>query len=209
MDKVGLCNIAIGNLGISQFIGNIDEQSNEARVCRIFYDQALNRTLEEMPWGFARAYADLQDIGTPPSKWLYRYRYPNDCLFVRDVTQRGMVPVTTDYFDLSLFQYINQFDYEIVEDQAAGGLSICSNIPEAMITYTKRITSFTLFSALFIDAFGWSLSKDIASPLSAQPAMAEKASQAYTASILKAAARSLNEGRESTQLESEYITARY
>jgi hypothetical protein len=209
MDKVGLCNMAIGNLGMSQFIGNIDEASNEARVCRIFYDQALNRTLEEFPWSFARSYADLQDIGTPPSNWLYRYRYPTDCLFIRDVTERDLVPVTTDYFDLSIFQYINMTDFEIVEDQDGGGLSICTNIAEAMLTYTKRITSFSLFSALFIDAFAWSLSKDIASPLSAQPSMAEKANQAYTASLLKAAARSLNENKTTNQTESEYITARY
>ena len=209
MDKVGLCNIALGNLGISQFIGSIDEQSNEARTCRVFYDQALNRTLEEFPWSFARSYADLQDIGSPPSKWLYRYRYPANCLFVRAVTERSTTPLSSDYFDPSTLEFINRQDFEIIEDQAGGGLAICTNIPEAMLTFTMRITAFPLFSALFIDAFGWSLSKDIASPLSAQPSMAEKANQAYTGALLKAAARSLNEDKNTTQTESEFITARW
>ena len=209
MDKVGLCNIALGNLGISTFIGNIDEASNEARTCRVFYDQALNRVLEEFPWNFARSYADLQDIGSPPSKWLYRYRYPANCLFARAVTERNVLPQQTDYFNPSLLMFVGRNNFEIVEDQVNGGLAICTNIPEAMLTFTMRITSFPLFSALFIDAFGWSLSRDIASPLSAQPSMAEKANQAYTGALLKAAARSLNEGKEAAQAESEFITARY
>lgn len=208
MDKVGLCNIALANIGISQFIGNIDEQSNEARTCRVFYDQSLNRTLEEFPWSFTRSYADLQDIGSPPSKWLYRYRYPTNCLFVRAVTPRTAQVQFTDYYDPFSLEYINRQDFEIIEDQAGGGLAICSNIPEAMITFSMRITSFPLFSALFIDAFGWSLSKDIASPLSAQPSMAEKANQAYTGALLKAAARSMNEDKNTVAPESEYITAR-
>lgn len=208
MDKVGLCNISIGNLGISQFIGSIDEQSNEARVCRIFYDQALNRTLEEFPWSFAKSYADLQDIGSPPSRWLYRYRYPTNCLFVRAVTPRDYFPEVAEYYNSDLLQYFNRNDFEIIEDQAGGGLAICTNIPEASLTFTMRITAFPLFSALFIDAFGWSLSKDIASPLSAQPSMAEKANQAYTGALLKAAARSMNENKDSVYPESEFILAR-
>jgi len=209
MDKTGICNLALGNLGISQFIGNISEQSTEARTCRVYYDQALNRVLEEFPWSFARSYMDLQDIGTPPSKWQYRYRYPNDCVFVRAVTPRGALLQIEDYFNPYLLQFYNRQDFEIVEDQVNDGLAICTNIAEASVTFTKRITSTPMFSALFLDALSWSLARDIASPLSAQNAMAEKANQAYTQTLLKAAARSLNEGKEVPQSESEFINARY
>jgi len=209
MDKVGICNMAIGNLGISKFIGNLDtENSNEARVCRVFYDQALNKTLEEMPWSFTRAYADLQDIGTPPSKWLYRYRYPLNCLFVRAVTPRDYFPQVDDYFNPYLLEYINRKQFEIVEDQANNALAICTNIPEAQACFTMRIVRVQIFPALFCDALAWCLASYIASPLSAQPSMAQLAGQAYTAAILKAAGRDLNQGREEPEKESEFISAR-
>lgn len=209
MDKVGICNMAIGNLGISRFIGNLDtEQSNEARVCRVFYDQARDKVLEEMPWSFARAYADLQDIGTPPSKWAYRYRYPANCLFVRAVTPRGSFPQVEDYFNPYLLEYINRDQFEIVEDQANNALAICTDIPEALLTFTMRISSIPMYSALFNDALAWCLASYIASPLSAQPSMAQAAGQAYTAALLKAAGRDLNQCREPKEKESEFIAAR-
>ena len=210
MDKVGICNMAIGHLGISQFISDFDtELSNEARVCRIFYDQARDRVLEEMPWHFAKSYVALQDIGSPPSKWLYRYRYPLNCVFVRSVTPQGLEPEISSYFDFATYKYLKRDQFEIIEDEANGGLAICCNIPSAMICYTARIKSVALYTALFIDAFSWTLGSDIAAPLSAVPAMAEKCAQAYTQSLLKAAARMMNEGNENLERESEFISARY
>jgi hypothetical protein len=208
MDKIGIWNIALGNIGISKFVSSPDEQSNEARTCRIFYDQALNRALEESPWNFARSYVDLQDIGSPPAKWAYRYRYPADCVFARAVTPRGVFPQVCDYFSAALLRYINRDNFEIIEDEANNGLAICCNIPEAMLTFTKRITKINLFSALFIDTVGWSLAKDIASPLSATAGMAQAAAVAYNNAMLKAAAKSLNEGKETLERESEFVTAR-
>jgi len=203
--------MAIGNLGISQFIGDLDtEQSNEARTCRVFYDQALDKTLSEFPWSFAKSYADLQDIGAPPGSWLYRYRYPANCLFVRAVTPRGQYPAVSAYYNGTTLEYINRDRFEIIEDQDGGGLAICTNVPAAMLTFTKRITAVNLYSALFNDAFSWCLSKYIAAPLSAAPNMAMLAGQAYTAALLTAGARSLNENNEGlkTDQESEFILAR-
>ena len=34
------------------------EQSNEARVCRVYYSLTRDRVLQEIPWGFARRTAD-------------------------------------------------------------------------------------------------------------------------------------------------------
>lgn len=208
MNKVGICNMAIGHLGISQFIASFDEASNEARNCRIFYDHALDRTLSEMPWNFATTYRDLQDIGSPPSKWLYRYRYPNDCLFLRAVTPREEFAQYDQYFNPQLLIWLNQDNFEIIEDEASGGLAICSNIAEAKACYTRRITAVQLFPALFNDCFGWSLSMDIAAPLSASQKIAEAAGNNYRSSLLRAAARSLNEGKEMLERESEFISVR-
>lgn len=194
---VDICNMALGRLGISTFIANLEtERSNEANVCRVFYETARDRVLEDFPWGFAKRIADLQDIGTPPAGWLYRYRYPNDCLFAREILTSAGRPSTP-------------ITFEKIEDEANGGLAICTDEEEAQLAYTARITNTMLFSTLFIDALAWSLASDIAGPLSATPKMAESAANAYASTLLKAGARDMNEGQESlTPSDSEFITAR-
>lgn len=199
----------LGFLGVSQQIGNIDEQSNEARVCRVYYDQARDKALEDMPWNFAKSYADLQDIGSPPSQWAYRYRYPANCLKVRAVTSRGYVPDTSTYYDTTTLQYRYLEAFEIIEDEDNGGLAICTNIPQASLTFTKRIKQTNLYSASFRECMAWLMATYAASPLSAQPSMAEKCAQGYRNALLQAAAHMMNEGKEVLERESEFITERY
>jgi hypothetical protein len=194
---VSICNQALGKIGISQFIANLEtEQSNEARVCRVYYEAARDRVLQAMPWGFARRVAELQDIGTPPAGWLYRYRYPNDCLFARKVIETGATEDSPGQ------------PFTVSEDEANGGLAICSNTYPASLIYTARITNTALFSALFTDALAWALAVDLSAPLSAQPSMAQSASQAYVATLAQAAARHLNEDQPQDTYVSELMAVR-
>ena len=193
----GICNQALGKIGISQFIADLDtEQSNEARVCRVFYEVARDRVLSAMPWGFARRTAALQDIGTPPAGWLYRYRYPNDCLKARKVIETG---ATIEGLGA---------DYSIVEDEASGGRAICSNTYPASLVYTARIVNVNLFTQAFIDTLSWSLAADIAAPLSAATGMSQAASQAYTAMLTQSGAADMNEGKEQAAGDCELLTVR-
>lgn len=198
--EVSICNMAIGKIGVSMFIADLwAERSNEARTCRVFYGAARDRTLAESPWGFATRIADLQSIGSPPSGWLYRYRYPNDCLKARAVVIAGM---SVDGEGLP---------FRVVEDEANGGKAILTNYPSAVLVYTARITNTKMFSALFDDAFSWALAADIASPLSAAPGMAESARQAYISALGVASAGTLNEGKQvqdQQNQECQYLSVR-
>jgi len=197
MDTVSICNQALGKIGISQFIANLEtEQSNEARVCRVYYEAARDRVLQAMPWNFAKRTVELQDIGTPPAGWLFRYRYPNDCLFARKVLETGATEDSTGQ------------PFTIAEDEANGGLALCANTYPASLIYTARITNTLLFSQMFIDALSWALAIDLAAPLSAQPNMAQSASQAYVATLAQAAARHLNEDQPQDLYVSELMAVR-
>lgn len=191
-----ICNMALGKIGVSMFIADFVERSNEARTCRVFYDAARDRTLEESPWGFATRIADLQSIGSPPSGWLYRYRYPNDCLKARSVVIAGMSVEDPGV------------PFRVVEDEASGGKAILTNYPTAILVYTARITNTKMFSALFDDAFSWALAADIASPLSAAPGMAQTARQAYALALNVASAGTLNEGKQEQSQECQYLSVR-
>lgn len=193
-----ICNMALARIGVSQFLLDYsNDQSNEAKVCRIFYDNVRDRVIQELPWNFATRTATLTDIGTPPSRWAYRYRYPVDCITARKVTVSG-APSS-----------IESAEFEVVEDEAAGSLAICTNQQSAVLIYTAKITNTILFSQAFIDTFAWALATEIAAPLSAEPKMATAAGNAYTVALLRAAGRHLNEGKEARPTtESGFITAR-
>ena len=209
--KVDICNMAIGRLGISQFIGDIDaERSNEANTCRIFYDNARDRALQAMPWNFAKRFSDLQDIGNPPPGWGYRFRYPNDCLKARQVIPADLAGSTNQFLYPGDITILTGTDvpFEVIEDEASGGLAIVTNLSPVTLVYTARILNTTLYSQGFIDCLAWTLATDLAAPLSAAPNMAQAAGQAYKNCLLEAGAINLNERKNDEPPVSEFISSR-
>lgn len=187
--QVDICNKALGNIGISQFMNSMDEQSNEALVCNRFYNVALDRVLAEYPWRFATKTVALADVGTPPDRWAYRYRYPSDCIQV-------------------LYVDNEETAYEVIADTDNDALAICSDAVEAEVTYVARVTQTRLYSPLFVDALAWSLAIDIAAPLAANPGIINTLDRAYHTAVSKAAARSMNENYKQSDYISELILER-
>jgi hypothetical protein len=52
VNKTDVCNLALSWLG-DYSISNIDDDSNQARTCKINYDLSLTAVLEEKDWSFA------------------------------------------------------------------------------------------------------------------------------------------------------------
>ena len=182
--EVQIYNLALVRVGCSQLVAETTEHSNEARVCRNLYRQTRDRILETFPWPFATRREALQDLGDPPLGWKFRYRYPGDCLFARKIL---------DKHGRHTIRSIDRIPYSIMEDEAAGGLVIVSNHPEATLEFTACITNPQLYSAAFVDCVGWALAAEIATPLSADPKYGQVASQMLGQSLGNAAARALNE----------------
>ena len=44
---VSICNMALARIGVSSFISNLNEASNEARVLNLFYEQMRDFALRE------------------------------------------------------------------------------------------------------------------------------------------------------------------
>jgi len=204
--------MALGKIGVSKRLGNVDtDQTNEAIQCRLYYDGALDRALGELPWKFATRTADLTDLGTPPARWGYRYALPADCITAR------MIPLPAlgglDPGPLALLSSAPTLlgaPFEIVENEPAPGLALCTDIPEASLIYTARISTIALYPQTFIDLFCWSLAMDLAPPLATSSGLINSASQGYAATVLRVGARDLNQEVPRANLaESDFITARY
>jgi len=209
MNTVGLiaiCNMALSHVGVSRFIDDIDEGSNEANICKLFWESCRDQCLQDFPWGFAMKYAELQLLTDTIQGWAYCYGYPSDCL------QARMVIPTITSTDIVNPKYYKDFlkpvPFKIVSNSDGNKLMIAVNIETPTLVYTVRITSYALWSPAFVNALAYLLATKICSPLSASPEYATLAGQEYQAALLHAGALSMNEGKEHEEPESEFITAR-
>jgi hypothetical protein len=196
VSKTSIANMALGHIGVSQTITNIDtERSQQALQCRIYYDQAVQFCLESFPWPFATAYRMLALVAEEPvADWTYAYRYPSDCCYVRRVaTSLGRTDRHPPPFHIG---------------QDEQGAIIFTNEEDAQIEYTANITNTARFSAKFIEALSWKLASDIAPALSRIASARKDCLQMAMFMMTSATTTSANEQQQEDESDSEFITVR-
>lgn len=145
-------NLALGHLGFGTEVANlITDKSEEATALRRFHDEALEITLRDFNWGFAKAWIDLAlveefDETSTVKGYTYSYRYPTDCLKIRRIWS-GMRNETLH----------KKIRYEIASD--VSGRLIYTDLETPSMEYTKSITDYNIFPSDFIMAFSlrWAL----------------------------------------------------
>lgn len=150
-DEVTICNMAIGNCGVSETIESIDppEDSTASVQCSIWYHIARQQTLEVQDWDFARKRKALTAHGVaPPTNWAYRYKLPPDCIKPRYLENPAgldadAVPFTT----------------ETVNDNE---LTLLCNLSVATLVYTFNSTVVSMFSPMFAVTHSYLLAHHIA-----------------------------------------------
>lgn len=78
--QTSICNLALASIRAS-LISDINENSNEAQNCRIFYPEIVSTHLEsDHNWSFANQRIQLAPAGTNdrPFEWLYAYLAPSN-----------------------------------------------------------------------------------------------------------------------------------
>jgi len=185
-----ICNLALARLGSRFTIASLAEDSAEARVANLIYDQSLNVTLRRHPWNFATARAALALSGTAPQDWSYSYALPADCLHARYLTDTAP--------GLSL----DPQPFEI-----SGRLLFC-NIEDAVLCYTKRATDVTQWDPSFIDCFILKLCADMAIPINGRAEVQREFDATWRAFMPEAAAIDSNEAKGLRQREAAWIEAR-
>ena len=220
--QVGIYNMSLGAIGVSRFVNSLTDTTPEARTLNVFWEACRDQALQDFPWGFAMRYADLQSLQKRTPGWIFTYGYPADCLQARFIVPRhyhgscnqsAQVAPGYQYVFWNPWHYFyndrHKVPFEVVENEAGGGLGIVTNEPYAKLAYTARIKTITLWTPAFVSALSWLLAARAAAPLSAKPEYAQAAGQAYRAAIDEAAALAMNEGAEKDEPESEFIEARY
>lgn len=80
-----ICNLAIARVGGKQIL-TVDDDIEEARLCKKFYPMVRNRLLRSHPWNFAIKRVQLAEIDEEPLFGFdHQYQLPNDSLRVLEI----------------------------------------------------------------------------------------------------------------------------
>lgn len=194
---IEICNIALSRVAHTQPIVSFSERSKEAELCSVFYASLRKLVLTDFPWPFAESNVVLADIGSPAPGWAFRYRYPADCLKVREIIMPGQRrPLTSDM----------QIPYKVGFD--TGGRVIHTGQTQAGVRFTFNVEDPTFFDALFADALAWRLAMDLALPLSSKADIQQYCQQQYRQALTEAQGSAFEESQDDPEPESEFITVR-
>lgn len=194
-----ISNLALAHLGIGKRIANLTtEQSQEAAVCRVFYETSLDEILRDFAWPFATKFVALGLVEEDPTtEWAFSYRYPSDCLDlrrifsgVRDDSRQSRVP------------------YKLGQD--ASGVLIYTDIEDAEVEYTYRADDPQFFPPDFTMAFSFLLASYIAATITGGDPfkLSGQALQKYSVWLSKAKAKAGNEEQPSEEVDSEFVRER-
>jgi hypothetical protein len=181
MNDTQLCNLALGEIGDSYSITDINETSNQAAVCRLFFEPTRDAMLRSHQWNFARQLADLSALSTDPVfGWDYQYALPSD--FIRLVEFNGLDAWQTED------------DFQIANGPS-GGLVLLTDEDEASIVYIQRVTDANLFDPLFVEAFTLRLAARICTKLTKDDAIRDRLHRDAKEAMGRARQTDANESR--------------
>jgi len=166
--QVEICNLAIGKLGSTSFITDInDENSKNALYCRLFYGPTREALLRSHLWKFARKRAILAPlVDTPLFDGGKYFQMPTDCLRI----------VGTD------MDYESAYGRWFVE-----GNKIVADTDVLNIVYIANIEDESLYDPLFVQAFALYLAHEMAPAIAQSESMKGNLSNEMQAAIIRAA----------------------
>ena len=85
MDKTGIANLALSNLGEAR-IQNLTDNNSRARACNARLDDVITTVLRMHIWNSALQRSELTSIGTPLFGWNYTFQLPADYIRVVEVS---------------------------------------------------------------------------------------------------------------------------
>lgn len=215
---VKICNLALGNIGSKAGIDSLEEDSNEAYYCNLFYEVCLESAMREHDWNYARRRRSLVSYGTPPTtEWDYQYVVPSDMLAARYIVN-GLSGASLASSNLGIGSVI--FDpsvtrpdpppipFELALDSTGTKKVILTDQVDAILCYTANITDPAMFDAQFVEALSWKLGSMLAMPIRGDIKTKQAAETMYQNLKTSTFVSSGSEGNPRPQPEAEWIRGR-
>lgn len=191
-----LCTLALTNIGAGTAIVSLeDDDTQEARVCRVQYDTSRRHLLSLRDWRFAvrvealalSSYRKPSHAGKTP--WDYAFSYPADCLrFIR------IVPLD-DWWDSE-----TPPRFALVQDENGDRVVLTNHSEDTSVgvawcEYVADVEDVTRFDDVFEDALSWMIASKIALPLTGRVELVETATQMYMSAAGLASAKTESEDK--------------
>ena len=198
ISSVQICNMALAAVGHGDTIASFEEDSQNARVCRIYYEQVRDQCLEDVDWRFAsrrRALVKVDDSDAV-TEWAYRYQYPTDCLVMREI------------ISLPRSKRSDQRIPFAVESDADHGLVILTDQSDAIARYTAKVEDPSWWPRSFVDYLVYSLAEKLGQALRVDPNITMQMVQLAERAKGKAIAVNSRQGQKDADPDARHIAER-
>lgn len=214
-NQVGVYNMALGRLGVSEAVTSPSQNTLPAQLCTRFYDTCRQEVLRAHPWSFALRAEQLAEVDdqTFPG-WAYVYEYPDECLNMRCVgDESGMRQVYSLFYwnDPTQWTQLRQVrqPWQIALKDDGASQVILSDVPDAWGFHTTDVTNTNAWSADFASVLAWRLAMEVGGPIQANAQRRLEAEQRYASWFSAVSATNMNEQKDDAAAESNSITCRY
>ena len=152
--EIDIANLALAHLGDDASVASIDppEGSSQAEHCARFYPIARDSMLESHDWNFTIRRKTLAKLTEPSFHRQFSYQKPADAIRIIQV-----LPATSSTEN-------DGVEFELSNTESGTQL-ILTDLEDATVRYTTRVTDTTKFSPLFVDALSWLLAAHLAGPV--------------------------------------------
>lgn len=221
ISDVAICNLALDAAMARSSISSIGENSAEGQACARHYQQAKEAVLRAVHWNFARKQVNLALLndattnppGSVPQPWMYEYAYPSDCLLAYAVLPQMANPNGTSigagWQPPQPQMPISRFVVAQGNDITGNAIPvILTNVPQAQLVYTVRVSNSNLFDSMFVDALVLYLGSRIARALTGDKQHAISLFQQAEAMVKQAASINGNEGPTVVDMLPDWIRVR-
>ena len=181
MDKTGIANLALSNLGEAR-IQNLTENSGRARACLARIEGVIETVLRMNVWNSALERQILTQIDAPIFGWNYTYQLPADCIKVVEVEP------------MSKYQ---------VEKK-----NILSNETSLYLLYVAKPTDTNNLDILLAEAIAMKLAVEIAETLTSKEGLKNEMAQKYFMAIQEARSANSRDKTPEHRERSSYLDAK-
>ena len=159
MDKTGIANLALSNLGEAR-IQSLTEDSARARACSARIDNVIETVLRMHVWNSALERSKLISAETPVFGWNYSFQLPADCIRVVEVD-----PVSK---------------YQVEKK------NILSNETTLYLLYVANPTDINTLDSLLAEAIAMKLAVEVAESLTSKAGLKQEMLQRFIVSLQEA-----------------------
>jgi len=159
MDKTGIANLALGNLGEAS-IQNLNDNNARARSCSARIDDVIVTILRMHVWNSALERSLLTNIGEPIFGWNYIYQLPAD--------------------------YIKVVEVEPVSKYMVEKKNLLSNEKKIYLLYVATPTDINNLDPLLAETIAMKLAWEIAETLTSKAGLKQEMMQKYIIALQEA-----------------------